>query len=175
MSGKRTTEGHFWGSETSTPGVMGQLTQPSPINLVYDFPNILEWRVVLDTGHRTPDPLSSSEVFNFPPSYCLWFTTETYTGQALPQKHPSPCLLNPSAILCRMQTSASESWLWGAHLEWTSWCTDGRRFRLSTSGAALPHGRFQNITLVTPLYRQSWKSLLYKSLSSQITGETNNY
>lgn len=62
MSGKRTTEGHFWGSETSTPGVTGQLTQPSPINLVHDFPNILEWHVVLDTGPQTPFPVAKASI-----------------------------------------------------------------------------------------------------------------
>ena len=49
MSGKRTTERHFPGSEMPIPDVTGPLPKLSPINFVCDFPNLVEWRAVLDT------------------------------------------------------------------------------------------------------------------------------
>ena len=42
MSGKRTTERHFPGSEMPIPDVTGPLPKLSPINFVCDFPNLVE-------------------------------------------------------------------------------------------------------------------------------------
>lgn len=42
MSGKRTTERHFLGSEMPIPDVTGSLPKLSPFNFVHDFPNLVE-------------------------------------------------------------------------------------------------------------------------------------
>lgn len=49
MSGKRTTERHFLGSEMPIPDVTGPLPKLSPVNFVHDFPNLVEWCAVLNT------------------------------------------------------------------------------------------------------------------------------
>ena len=127
--------------------MLGQFTQPSPINHTGGLLNVLERRVGLSTG-----PPSHYRSLQFPSILFCLLAVETILGRLFLKYTCSPRLLNP---LSYPVLSADQHFrvLAVQQLEWLPPRTDGRRFRLSTARATR-HGHFQNITLVTPLCRQ---------------------
>lgn len=158
---------HFQGSEKPSSGAMAQLTQQSPTHCFGWFPHHVEWLAVLDTG-----PLFARKSSDF--SVCFYLLTHCGDLYQMDSSSSTPALAAlwvPWATPCWVQTGAAGCWLCSGSPCRLQQHADGTVLGFGTARYCPPPVHWPKTSLVTPLGRQGCKPPLYKSPSSQVTGE----